>query len=138
MFFYSSKSEVIQAINCCNLQRNIVALQVQKRCCTRYYHPPQTLSRNKISLLQVEAACCTKLNWRLLFQQIFSTSCNNKILLRAWECLTMYYRGLVNFYIMEYVSQFLPRRPLTIIIDVNATTINLTEPKVHAWAIFAA
>ena len=50
------------------LARNIVALQVEKRCCT-YYHPPQTLSRNKISLLQVEeeAACCIKLNWCLLF-----------------------------------------------------------------------
>ena len=46
--------------------RNIVALQVEKRCCT-HYHPPQTLSRNKISLLQVEAACCSKLNWRLIF-----------------------------------------------------------------------
>ena len=37
------------------LPRNIVALQVEKRCCT-YYHPPQTLSRNKMSLLQVELA----------------------------------------------------------------------------------
>ena len=42
-----------QHANCCNLQRNgIVALQVEKRCCTSY-HPPQTLSRNKI--------CCCKL-----------------------------------------------------------------------------
>ena len=47
------------------LGRNIVALQVEKRCWP-YYHPPQTLSRNQISLLQVEAACCIKLNWRLL------------------------------------------------------------------------
>ena len=48
----SPKSEVIRATNCCNLQRNIVALQVEKRCWP-YYHPPQTLSRNKI--------CCCKL-----------------------------------------------------------------------------
>ena len=34
------------------LARNIVALQVEK-CCCPYYHPPQTLSRNKI--------CCCKL-----------------------------------------------------------------------------
>ena len=40
--------EVIRATNCCNLQRNIVALQVEKRCCT-YYHPPQ-----------IEAACCAR------------------------------------------------------------------------------
>ena len=39
-------------------------------CCT-YYHPPQTLSRNKISFLQVEAACCSKLNRRLLFSTNF-------------------------------------------------------------------
>ena len=53
-----------------HLARNIVALQVEKRCCT-YYHPPQTLSRNKISFLQVEAACCSKLNRRLLFSTNF-------------------------------------------------------------------
>ena len=49
--FLLSKGEVIWATNCCNLQRKIVALQVEKRCCT-YYHPLQTLSRNKI--------CCCK------------------------------------------------------------------------------
>ena len=38
--------EVIRATFFFNLQRNIVALQVEKRSCT-YYHPPQTLSRNK-------------------------------------------------------------------------------------------
>ena len=65
------------------LAHNIVALQVEKRCCT-YYHPPQTLLRNKISLLQVEAACCVKLNWGQLFQRIFST-CNNKFC-----CVTMF------------------------------------------------
>ena len=47
-----TKGEVIRATNRCNLQRNIVALQVEKRCCT-YYHPPQTMSRNQI--------CCCKL-----------------------------------------------------------------------------
>ena len=63
------------------LARNVVALQVEKRCCT-YYHPPQTLSR------KVEAACCIKLNWRLLFfQQIFSTF-NNKFC-----CVTMFEVG---------------------------------------------
>ena len=41
------KGEVIRATNCCNLQLNIVALQVEKRFCT-YYHPPQTLSRKNL------------------------------------------------------------------------------------------
>ena len=51
----------MQATNYCNLPRNnIIALEIEERCYT-YYHPPQTLSRNKISLLQVEAACCSKL-----------------------------------------------------------------------------
>ena len=66
------------------LARNIVALQVEKRCWP-YYNPPQTLSRNKISLLQVEAAYCSKLKWRLHFvKQIFAT-CNNKFC-----CVTMF------------------------------------------------
>ena len=51
-FSIMPKGEVIQATNCCNLQRNIVELQVEKRCWP-YYHPPQTLSRIKI--------CCCKL-----------------------------------------------------------------------------
>ena len=63
-----------------HLQCNIVVLQVEKRCCT-YYHPPQTLSRNKILLSQVEAACCIKLNWRLLFATIFF-NLQQQILLR--------------------------------------------------------
>ena len=67
------------------LSRNIVALQVEKRCCT-YYHPLQTLSRNKISLLQVEAACCIKLNWRLLFStNVFNLQ--QHIYFVAWHCL---------------------------------------------------
>ena len=66
-----------------NISRNIVALQVEKRC--TYYHPPQTLSRNKISLLQVEAACCIKLNWRLLFStNFFNLQQQNFV---AWQCL---------------------------------------------------
>ena len=46
--------EVIRATNCCNLQLNIVALQVEKRFCT-YYHPPQTLSRKNL-LKKVDAS----------------------------------------------------------------------------------
>ena len=63
------------------LSRNIAALQVEKRCWP-FYHPPQTLSQNKISLLQVEAACCIKLNWRLLFSTKLATT--NFV---AWQCL---------------------------------------------------
>ena len=66
------------------MQHNNVALQVQKRCCT-YYHPPQTLSRNKISLLQVEAACCSKLNWHLIFSaNFFNLQQQNFV---AWQCM---------------------------------------------------
>ena len=64
------KGLIIRATFSSNLQRNIVALQVEKRCCT-YYRPPQTLSRNKILLLQVEAACCSKCA---------------KDILKAWSC----------------------------------------------------
>ena len=78
------KGEVIRATNCCNLQRNIVALQVEKRRCT-YYHPPQTLSRDKILLLHVEVACCSKLCWRLLFStRFFYLQQQNFV---AWQCL---------------------------------------------------
>ena len=52
------------------LARNNVALQVENVVARITTHP-QTLSRNKISLLQVEAACCSKLNWRLLFSTKF-------------------------------------------------------------------
>ena len=62
------------------LARNIVALQVEKRCCT-YYHPPQTMSRPNI--------CCCKLKKVVeksrrqfnLLQHAAST-CNNEILFR--------------------------------------------------------
>ena len=30
------KGEVIRATNCCNLQLNIVALQVEEKCCSYY------------------------------------------------------------------------------------------------------
>ena len=66
------------------LARNIVALQVEKRCWP-CYHPPQTLSRNKISLLQVEAACCSKLKWRLLFFNKFFQLATTKFC-----CVTMF------------------------------------------------
>ena len=39
--------EVIRATNCCNLRRNIVALQVEERCCTYYQ-----------CCVQVEEKCC--------------------------------------------------------------------------------
>ena len=61
--------------------RNIVALQVEKRCWP-YYHPPQTFSRNKI-------ICCCKLKKfveksrrQLNLLQHASATCNNEILSR--------------------------------------------------------
>ena len=50
-------------------------------CLRSTLRSPQTLPRNKISLLQVEAACCSKLNWRLLFSTNFF-NLQQQILLR--------------------------------------------------------
>ena len=82
---------------------NIVALQVEKRCWA-YYHPPQTLSRNKILLLQVEkicwkkvdacgSTCCnmllqlatTKLFCMIIFE-VGGNTCNNDSQLATQEC----------------------------------------------------
>ena len=70
---FNSKSPVIRATFFFNLQ---------KRCCT-YYHPLQTLSRNKILLLQVKAACCIKLNWTF-FNKVFQLATTYFV---AWQCL---------------------------------------------------
>ena len=112
------------------LARNNVALQVEKRCCT-YYHPPQTLSRNKISLLQVEAACCSKLNWRLLFSTIFfqlattefccvtmfevgGNTCND-VALQVEEKRCPYYRAFTVIYlsVCKYVIKRCPNKVVT-------------------------
>ena len=63
------------------LLRNIVALQVEKRCCT-YYHPPQTMSRNKILLLQVEKNIVEKSRRQFNLLQHAASTCNDEILLR--------------------------------------------------------
>ena len=49
----------IRATKSCNLSRNIVTLQVAKRCCS-YFHPRHNLSRNKKKLLKVEKLCFKK------------------------------------------------------------------------------
>ena len=68
---------------------NIVALQVEKRCCT-YYHLAQTLSCNKMSLLQVEAACCSKLNWHLLFStNVFNLQQQNFVAWQGLRCVVI-------------------------------------------------
>ena len=54
-----SKGQVIRATFSHNLSRNIVALQVEKRCCP-YYHPRSQLVTQQISMLQVVAICCAK------------------------------------------------------------------------------
>ena len=74
------KGEVIRTTNCCNLQLNIVALQVEKRCWS-YYHPPQTLSRNKIWCGKLKIFVEKSRRQFNLMQHAAST-CNNKILLR--------------------------------------------------------
>ena len=57
--------------------------QVEKRCCDL------KLSRNKISLLQVEAACCRKSNWRLLFSTNFFNLQQQNLI----RCVTMFEVG---------------------------------------------
>ena len=55
--------------------------------CEPGFIPPifQTLSRDKISLLQVEVACYSKLNWRLLFStHFFNLQQQNFV---AWQCM---------------------------------------------------
>ena len=72
-----------------NVQRNIVALQVEKRCCT-YYHPPQTLSRNKLLLLQVENICWKKSVGKSTRQFNFASTCCFNLQQQhfvAWQCL---------------------------------------------------
>ena len=117
-FSNTTKGEVIRATNCCNLQRNIVALQVEKRCWP-YYHPPQTMSRNK--------SCCCKLkqfvekgryassNWSNMLLQLATTklccvtmfevggnTCNNASQLATQRCVQVggkccpYYRALTS------------------------------------------
>ena len=50
----STKGQVIRATFSLNLSRNIVALQVEKRCCP-YYHLRSQLVTQQISMLQVAA-----------------------------------------------------------------------------------
>ena len=54
------KGQVIRATFSHNLPHNIVALQVEKRCCP-YYHLCSQLVMQQISMLQVVATCCAKL-----------------------------------------------------------------------------
>ena len=67
------------------LSSNIVALQVEKRCCT-YYHPPQTLSRNKISLLKVEAAFFNKFFQLSTMFEVSGNTANNAFQLAMQQC----------------------------------------------------
>ena len=70
----------------------MLQLATQLHCCVASWKvllhvlpSPQTLSRNKISLLQVQAACCSKLNWRLIFStNFFNLQQQNFV---AWQCL---------------------------------------------------
>ena len=53
-FPIAHKGQVIRATFSHNLSRNIVALQVEKRCCP-YYHLRSQLVTQQISMLQVVA-----------------------------------------------------------------------------------
>ena len=54
-----SRIQEIRATFSLNLKRNIVALQVEKRCCP-YCHLRSQLATQQISMLQVAATCCAK------------------------------------------------------------------------------
>ena len=61
LFVFLLIGEVTQATNCCNLQHNIVALQVEKQWL--YYHLPTRITTSNIVtqqnlLLQFEGKCC--------------------------------------------------------------------------------
>jgi len=62
---FSFKGQAIRTTFPCNLSSNIVTLQVAKLCCP-YNHPHEQLAAQQISVLQVAATCCTKLNSVLL------------------------------------------------------------------------
>ena len=49
----------IRATNCCNLQRNIVALEVEKRCCAYYHHSNIVTQQNFVVA-----------SWRSMLQQV--------------------------------------------------------------------
>ena len=57
----STKGQVIRATFSLNLSRNIVALQVEKRCCP-YYHLRSQLVTQQISMLQVAATVFPRIN----------------------------------------------------------------------------
>ena len=82
------KGEAIRATNCCNLQRNIVALQVEKRCCT-YYHPPQNLLPLTTKFVVA--------SWKNLLKKVdaSSTWCNMLLQLATTKfcCATMFEVG---------------------------------------------
>ena len=62
----------------------LLRCNLKRRCCT-YYHPPQTLSRNKISLLKVEAGMLQQIE---LFPTIFFQLATTKFC-----CVTMFEVG---------------------------------------------
>ena len=68
----------LKALRWSNTNNKLLQLAMQqccvvswKVCCCTYYHAPPTLTSNKMWLFQVKAACCRKLNRRLLFSTKF-------------------------------------------------------------------
>ena len=74
---HPNKGQVIRATFSFNLSRNIVALQVEQRCCP-YYHRVLSLPRNKCQ-------CCKLKNFvaksriRVYFAQHIAVTCNTEI-----------------------------------------------------------
>ena len=79
------KGQVIRATFSHNLSRNIVALQVEKGCCT-YYHRCSQLVTQQISMLQVAAL-------KKIGQQCVFVSANK---MACWPSVISFFTSLVN------------------------------------------
>ena len=113
-------------------------LQVEKRCCT-YYHPPRTLSRNKILLKKFVGKSRRQFN---LLQHAASTY-NNKILLRdnAWGgsyYINLSHRYSVMILVRVYhhtisVLHFLERNKCAFLLLVDLIILLLCVDPRHEW-----
>ena len=97
------EGEVIRATNCCNLQRNIVALQVEKHFWS-YYHPPGkhchatkfvvAKSRRQFNSMQHAASTCNN-EISLLRDNVYQVGGNTNSWIYGWE----------NMFISERLSR---------------------------------
>ena len=130
---YAFKGEVIRATNCCNLQRNIVALQVEKRCCTyctthlKHCHATKFVVaswKNLLKKVDASSTCCNMLlqlaTMKFCCATMFEVggntpnTWNNDFQLATQQCCVKvegkccpYYRALSNMSKCMFVLWFL-------------------------------